>query len=71
MWAVAADDVSAVGERGTILHRDGRGWKRVASGTKLALYAIWVRNAGEIWIGGEGGTIVQGDGHGWQPSPTG
>jgi len=56
--AVAANNVWAVGDSGTILHFDGTDWSLVASGITQHLYAI--TGAGNtLWAAGANGTILR------------
>ncbi|MBW2702694.1 MAG: hypothetical protein JRF33_17885, partial [Deltaproteobacteria bacterium] len=61
--ALAADDVWAVGQAGTILHWDGESWSMVPSGVEDSLLAIH-GVAGDLWAVGSDGLIL----HQTQPS---
>jgi len=63
VWAAAPDDAWAAGEHGTVLHFDGRGWSRVASGTRGVLRAVG-GSGGTVWIGGADG-VLRWDGAGF------
>src|SRR5437764_14092470 len=41
VWAVTADDVFAVGDGGTILHRSNDAWTVMSSGTTSRLRGVW------------------------------
>lgn len=57
-YAVAADDVYAVGRAGTILHYDGTAWQAEPSGTTEDLYAV--TGAGDdVWVVGAAGTTLR------------
>jgi len=66
VWAVARDDVWAVGVRGTIRHWDGRSWQRVEAGTFADLTAVHGRAANDVWIVGDLGTALHWDGASWR-----
>ena len=53
VFAIAADNVFAVGDGGTILHRDSSAWTAQSSGTNLNLLAVWAASASDVWAGGE------------------
>ncbi len=69
VWGSGTNDVWAVGEKGTILHRVNGTWLQVSSGTTNDLYAIWGTSATNIWAVGDKGTILHWDGVRWAPSP--
>ena len=58
VWGSAADDVWAVGARGTILHYDGHVWIEALAaflaGKKPHLYGIWGSARDDVWIVGDG-----------------
>ena len=55
----------AVGERGNILHDDGKGWGRSESGTGQDLYAVWAAGKDDVFAVGDKGTIRHFDGQAW------
>lgn len=62
---VGADKIWAVGKSGMLLSlvdAAGRKWKKLASGSKGNLNAVWATSATDVWIAGETGHIVHGDG---------
>jgi hypothetical protein len=65
VWALAPDNVWAVGRSGTILHRDANGWVQKQSNTTADLYGVWAATADKAWAVGSGGTIVLWDGNLW------
>jgi hypothetical protein len=69
MWAAAPDDIYAVGDRGVVLHYDGRAWSKVRSGGP-ALRAVWGHD-GTVWAVGDSGVSLRYDGAGWTSIPTG
>ena len=56
--SLAADDVWAVGEGGTLLHYTDGKWAPRDSGTALDLRAIGPSLGGEVTFAGQGGTIL-------------
>lgn len=58
LFGTSATDVWAVGDNGTILHRDGSSWSTVNSGTTKNLNAVWAKSPGEVWVVGDGGTVL-------------
>ncbi|HZH04849.1 MAG TPA: hypothetical protein VEY30_13775, partial [Myxococcaceae bacterium] len=64
-WAVAANDVYAVGARGTVLRWDGVGWSRESLSTTEALEAVWAGTSNDVWVVGQGGYASHWDGKGW------
>ena len=69
--ALAADNVWVVGATGTILHYDGSGWSREASGTSYDLCGIAALAANDIWAVGAQGTILHYNGSTWAPQASG
>jgi hypothetical protein len=67
MWGSAPDDVWAIGDRGVILHFDGRVWQHVPSGTTSDLSGIAGRARGDAWIVGKDGAILRLQGATWAP----
>lgn len=64
----------AVGDSGTILHREGGGWVGRFAGSETApiannLLAVSGSSESDIWAVGEAGTILHWDGKNWQVSP--
>jgi hypothetical protein len=72
IWGSGANDIWAVGGRGTIVHFDGNGWSAVPSPTTNDLYWAWGASASNVWAVGAGGTIVHYNGQAWSSaaSPT-
>ena len=57
-WAIAANDVWAVGEAGLVNHWDGSTWKQAVIRTGSVpiakhLRAVWGRNSDDFWVVGE------------------
>ncbi len=67
VWAAAADDIFAVGARGTVLHYDGSGWTRMPTHCSQLLYGVWGLGPQQVWAVGSQGTILHYDGRGWFP----
>jgi len=65
VFPISQADVWAVGDRGLILHWDGKDWSIQASGTKSNLLAIWGANANDIWAVGGTGVMLHWDGKHW------
>jgi hypothetical protein len=63
--AVAANDVWAVGNGGTILHWDGALWTATPSGTTQNLNSIWAASTSDVWIAGDAGTMLHWSGASW------
>ena len=72
VWAVASDNVWAVGEKGAIVHWDGATWAVTASPTTANLNSVWAADAADVWAAGDDGVLLFFDGSVWQtrPSPT-
>ncbi len=62
VWAARSNDVWAVGDRGTALHFDGAGWRRVSTGTGATLVAVWGASRNSVWMLGEEGQLLRWDG---------
>ena len=67
----AADDVFAVGARGTILHWDGKEWSSMDSGSETFLTGVWGTGPHDVYATGSGGTVLRWDGRAWTPMRTG
>jgi hypothetical protein len=67
VFAVSTDDVFAVGDAGTILHRRCGTWSTMASGTTMNLRGVWGTSAKSLWVVGQGATILHYDGTSWTP----
>ena len=66
VWGSSATDVFVVGESGTILHYDGVGWIKQASGTTARLRDVWGTGPTNVYVAGDSG-ILHYDGNGWSP----
>ncbi|MCA9550130.1 MAG: hypothetical protein KC933_08850 [Myxococcales bacterium] len=60
VWGAAADDVFAVGARGTVLHFDGTAWKGLPSSTARDLFSVVGSTDGAtvVAVGSEGAMVV-------------
>ena len=67
VFAVTADDVFAVGDSGTILHRAADTWSAMDSGTTVRLQGVWGTSSSDVWATGLSGTILHFDGTAWSP----
>ncbi len=65
-WAADWADVWAVGDAGTVIHYDGRGFGRVEVPSEQNLNAIWGNASGELWVAGDEDTLLHFDGASWQ-----
>jgi hypothetical protein len=74
VWGSRADDIYAVGFKGTILHFDGHQWTSMLSGTEADLTGVWgyvLRDnqdqiqRTDIFAVGSSGTILRFDGNLW------
>lgn len=71
LWGSSASDVWAVGERGLILHFDGREWTPVPSGVTATLTAIWGAAADDVYAAMGTSELLHFDGDRWSPIPAG
>lgn len=61
-WRVAGsgpNDVWAVGEKGAIVHWNGRAWEQVPSGTTDALFGVWAASPELAWAVGHAGLVLR------------
>jgi hypothetical protein len=65
VFAVAPNDVWAVGENGYITHYDGATWTTVPSGTTRRLLAVHGSGPTDLWAVGDNNTVLRFDGLGW------
>ena len=59
VWGSSATDVYAVGEKGTLIHYDGKSWSAVNAGTTDQLVDIWGFGPEDIFVVGFNGTILR------------
>jgi len=71
VWGTSASDVFAVGEKGTILHYDGKSWTPQQSGTTQHLNAIHGTSSNNVFVVGDKGSVLQFDGSRWVPHGSG
>jgi hypothetical protein len=57
VWAVAPNDVWAVGTDGLVLRWDGREWKQMPQPTPQTLYSVWGRSGSSVWTVSEDGVF--------------
>jgi hypothetical protein len=71
MWGSSAEDVWAVGERGLLLHFDGRTWTRQDAGVQTHLRDIWGRAGDDVYVAMETHELLHFDGTRWSTVSTG
>lgn len=71
LWAVAQNDVWAVGDAGTIFHYDGSKWATSPSGTNESLSGVWAASAQEVIAVGTKGVALKWDGKKWSQETSG
>jgi len=64
-------DVFAVGENGTILHYDGKGWTTQPCETNELLNGDWGNGPKDVFAVGTEGTVLHYDGQVWSPRNSG
>ena len=67
VWAANLNDVFAVGDNGTILHRRDNVWTAMTVPTTEDLRGIWGLSATDIWAVGTNGAVLHYDGQAWTP----
>ena len=67
IWGLDANNVWAVGTKGTIVNWNGSTWSMPSSGTTEMLLGVWGSDANNVWAVGGGGTILKWDGSAWNP----
>lgn len=66
VFALAPNDVWAVGTAGTTVHYNGTSWRRVQTSTQNSITDVWARSASEVWAtGGTGSLMLRYDGTNW------
>jgi len=72
IWGSSANDIWAVGDKGTIRHIGAGGaqwqWEIVASPTTETLHAVWGAAPNDVWAVGASGAILHWDGAAWKES---
>ncbi len=69
VFAIAANDVWAVGARGTALHFNGTTWTSSSTGTALELTDVWASSANDVYATARGGStqLLRFNGSTWSP----
>ena len=65
VWAVGDSDVWFVGERGLVVHYDGKDFAVAKSNSLATLHSVAAVSATEVYAGGAGGTLLRWDGTTW------
>jgi hypothetical protein len=65
LWGSGPNDVWAAGDKGTILHFDGKAWSVSPSGTDEDLTSITGTGPTNVYVAGQKGGILHWDGQGW------
>ncbi len=65
VWAADLDNVFAVGDGGTILHRRNNAWTAMTTPTTSDLRGVWGLSATDIWAAGNAGALLHYDGTSW------
>lgn len=71
VWVIAANDVWAVGDFGTLIHWNGTKWSGEFGGSAAHLNGVWASGSNDVWAVGELGTIVRWNGTAWTRVPSG
>ncbi len=71
VWGSSANNVFAVGSKGTILHYNGITWTKAESGTESYLRAIWGSSKDNIFAVGYEGIILHYGGINWSAMESG
>ncbi len=69
VYAASASDAWAVGDRGTLIHWDGKAWTPADSGVPERLRAIAGHGASDVWAVGDRGVALHFDGTQWRAHP--
>ncbi len=62
VWGSGPDDIWMSGDKGTLLHWNGKTLLPWASGTSVALRAVGGTGASDVWMAGDGGTLLHWNG---------
>ena len=68
---ITPNDIWSAGERGQVVHWDGKRWRRISSGTTRTLRGLWAAGSGDLWVVGDGGTILHWNGTALSPVASG
>ncbi|MGO9687576.1 MAG: WD40/YVTN/BNR-like repeat-containing protein, partial [Syntrophobacteraceae bacterium] len=71
VWGTSGSDVYAVGDKGAIVHYDGKSWSYMTSGTTQNLHSVWGSSESDVFAAGEAGTILHYDGKSWSAMTSG
>jgi hypothetical protein len=74
LFAVAADDVWAIGRRRTLIHYDGSAWSVVPGPDDewgCDLTRLWASSKKNAWLVGKAGCVFHWDGQAWEKIPSG
>lgn len=74
VFAVAPDDVWAMGRRRTLMHYDGASWSIVPGPQDewgCDLVQVWASSKKNAWLVGKGGCVFHWDGSAWEKIPSG
>jgi MYXO-CTERM domain-containing protein len=66
VWGSSDSDLWIVGDKGTIVHFDGRAWSDSNSGTTEDLTGIYGTAPNDIWVSTQQGSVLHWDGATWQ-----
>jgi hypothetical protein len=58
VWGASGTDIYAVGDKGTMIHFNGKQWVKVESGISGTLHGIWGSPQGDLFVIGRDGTIL-------------
>lgn len=65
IWGSSAENIYAVGDRGTIIRYDGTRWQQIKTGSDDLLFGIWGSSASDIIAVGGRGKVLRFDGTSW------
>jgi hypothetical protein len=65
IWGSSSADIFAVGEKGTILHFDGKSWNEENVSTSSNLNGVWGASASMVYAVGDNGLVLHYDGERW------
>lgn len=71
IWGTGPDNIFMVGDRGTLLRFDGRGWRQMWVPTYENLTGVWGVDANNVYAVGSNGTILRFDGESWSEMTSG
>lgn len=70
LWGTGANDIFAVGDRGSIRHFDGKIWSRQPCRTAQDLYSVWGASPEAVFAVGRWGVSLHYDGSQWRELET-